>query len=69
MTTTEKYKAITRRLGITDAQVGEWFGYKNPMSWANSTRKDKVMFGVVAMFEHIGGHQIQFFKVEFEKDS
>lgn len=69
MTTAEKYKAIKRRLGITDAQVAEWFGYSSGMSFANSARKEEVTAGIVALFEHIGENQIQFFKIESEEDS
>lgn len=64
MTTHEKYKAIKSRLRITDAQVAEWFGYKNPASFANSREgKEKVIAGIVALFDHIGKIQTEFWEV------
>ena len=64
MTTAGKYKAIKRRLGITDAQVAEAFGYSSGVSFANSARKDEVVKGIVWLFEHIGENQTEFFTLE-----
>ena len=59
-----KYKFVKKRLKITDAQVSEWFGYKNPMSFANSSGKEAIQKGVVSLFECIGATQVELFEVE-----
>ena len=65
MTTQEKYKLIQKRLGINDSQVAEMFGYKNAMSFANSKGgKDKVIAGIVALFEKIAETQTDFWSFD-----
>jgi hypothetical protein len=60
-----KYKLIQKRLGINDAQVAEIFGYKNPMSFANSGKgKEKIIAGVVALFEKIAETQTDFWSFD-----
>ena len=61
MTTEQKYKAIKRRLGITDAQVAAAFGYASAVSFANSSRKPEVIAGIVWLFEAVGEQQRAFF--------
>lgn len=69
MTTAEKYKAILRQLNLQAEDIAQMFGYKNAGSLANSSAKERIQSGVVALFEHIGEHQVQFFQIESEKDS
>ena len=46
-------KEIKRELGITDAGIGEMFGYKNYPSYYNSARRKNVENGVVKLYELI----------------
>lgn len=46
-------KEIKRELGITDADIGEMFGYKNYPSYYNSARRKHVENGVVKLHELI----------------
>lgn len=65
MTTQEKYKLIKSRLGINDTQVAEMFGYKNPMSFANSGKgKEKIIAGIVAVFDKVAETQVGFWSLD-----
>lgn len=65
MTTKQKYNQIKKKLGVKDADIAEWFGYKNAMSFANSGEgKEKVMSGLVSVFEKIAEVQDGFFDLE-----
>ena len=46
-------KEIKRTLGLTDADIGEMFGYKNYPSYYNSARRKHVENGVVKLYELI----------------
>jgi len=52
-----KYKELLKKYDLTDKQIGEWFGYKNYVSWRNSTRKEKVMSGVVELILFLEGRK------------
>jgi len=70
MTTTEKYKLIQKRLETDDTQVAEMFGYKNRMSFANSGKgKEKIMAGIVALFERIAEFQGGFWDLDSNDES
>lgn len=65
MTTQQKYKSIKKRLGLKDSQVAEMFGYKNAMSFYNSGEgKDRVIAGIVALFEKIAETQTGFWSFD-----
>ena len=41
-----KYKEIKKELRIIDADIAEMFGYKNKLSYANSTAKKRIEKGL-----------------------
>lgn len=54
MTTEQKYKAIKKKLGMSDEEISQMFGYKNVTSFHNAKGgKEKVVNGVVALFDRI----------------
>ncbi len=44
-------KEIKRELGLTDAEIGEMFGYKNYPSYYNSARRKHVENGIIKLYE------------------
>lgn len=61
MTTEQKYKAIKKRLGLSDKDIARMFGYENTMSFYNSKGgRDRTVQGVVEFYEHIA----KFFIIE-----
>lgn len=40
-------------LGLTDAQIAEFFGYKNAPSFYTSSARDRIKTGVKKVYEHI----------------
>lgn len=55
MTTEQKYKAIKKRLGLSDTDVARMFGYKDANTFRNSSGKDNVVNGIVGLYEQIEG--------------
>lgn len=55
MTTKEKYKAIKKALGITDADIAKAHGYASVQSYNGSSGKPKIIKGVVWLYERIVG--------------
>ena len=52
---TRKIKAMTiqevkKELGLTDADIAEFFKYANANSYATSARKEKLDHGIIKMF-------------------
>lgn len=47
------YKEIKKKLGLTDERVGEMFGYKNIMSFKNSSGKKDIEAGLVRFYEMV----------------
>lgn len=45
------YKEIKRELNLTDADIANFFGYKNQMSFSNSARKHHIENGIVKIYE------------------
>lgn len=54
MTTEQKYKAIKKRLGLTDTDVARMFGYTSLQSYASSSGKIKIVRGIVEFYELVG---------------
>lgn len=54
MTTEEKYKAIKKKLGLTDTEIAKMFGYTSIQSYTSSSGKIKIVRGIVALYERIG---------------
>lgn len=48
----EQYKALLKRYKITDAQIGRMFGYASAPSWYASSRRMKVIAGIVSLESH-----------------
>ena len=46
-------KDVKKALKITDKDIAEWFGYKNPVSYRNSERKKHIENGVIELFKRI----------------
>jgi hypothetical protein len=44
-------KEIKKSLSITDADIAENFGYKNQMSYANSSAKKRIESGIEWMYK------------------
>lgn len=49
----KRYKEIKKQLSITDADVARMFGYKGGHNFRTSTRKDKVVSGIVELYDLI----------------
>lgn len=47
----EKYKQIKKKLNLTDEDIARMFGYKNRISFVNSTRKNHIVNGIVELYE------------------
>lgn len=47
--TIEQYKAMLHKYKITDAQIGRMFGYVSAPSWYASSRRLKVISGIVEL--------------------
>lgn len=45
----EQYKALLKRYKISDAQIGRMFGYASAPSWYASSRRMKVIMGIVEL--------------------
>lgn len=45
----EQYKALLKRHKLSDAQIGRMFGYANAPSWYASSRRLKVIAGIVEL--------------------
>lgn len=54
MKTKEKYNVIKNRLKVNDDDVAKWFGYKNGESFRKSSRYQRMIEGVVFLYEKIG---------------
>jgi isopentenyldiphosphate isomerase len=46
-------KTIKKELGIIDADIAEFFGYKNKISYSNSARKRHIENGIVEIYNRI----------------
>tara|TARA_B100000378_G_C17685987_1_gene286301 strand:- start:192 stop:371 length:180 start_codon:yes stop_codon:yes gene_type:complete len=46
------YKEIKKELGLTDADIAEFFDYKNANSFATSSAKNRIEKGLVSFYEH-----------------
>ena len=69
MTTNQKYKAIKKKLGITDREVGSLFGMGKgktspEVQLSNSSARDKYVSAFVGIFELIGERHVDFFDLE-----
>lgn len=53
----EQYKALLKRHKITDAQIGRMFGYASGPSWYASSRRMKVIAGIVELEKILSKHQ------------
>ena len=49
VSTIEQYKAMLLKYKITDAQIGRMFGYASAPSWYASSRRLKVISGIVEL--------------------
>ena len=47
----QRYKEIKKQLGITDADVARMFGYKGAHNFRTSTRKDKIVSGIIEFYD------------------
>lgn len=47
----QKYKAIKKQLGITDADVALMFGYSSVHSFRNAARRKQIIEGICQLFE------------------
>lgn len=45
----EQYKALLKRYKLSDAQIGRMFGYASAPSWYASSRRLKVIAGIVEL--------------------
>lgn len=43
-------KKVKKELGLTDADIAEFFQYANAISYRNSARKEKLDAGIIKMF-------------------
>lgn len=41
---------VKKELGLSDADISEFFKYANANSYANSTRKEKLDHGIIQMY-------------------
>ena len=41
---------VKKELGLTDADIAEFFQYSNAVSYANSARKEKLDSGIIKVF-------------------
>lgn len=46
------YKEIKKELGLTDANIAEFFGYKNANSFSTSSAKNRIKKGLVYFYGH-----------------
>ena len=46
-------KKIKRELGLTDADIGEMFGYKNAHSYYQSARRKHIEAGIIKLYNKI----------------
>lgn len=49
----KELKEIKRELGLTDADIGKIFGYKNAHSYYQSARRKHIEAGVVELYKKI----------------
>lgn len=54
MDLSKKYQILKSALQLTDDEVAKMFGYNGRVSFANSTRRDKVIAGMVSLAESFG---------------
>ena len=47
---------VKKELGLTDADIAEFFQYSNAVSYANSARKEKLDSGIIKMFLRCKDH-------------
>ncbi len=45
------YEEIKRKHNLADEKIGQMFGYKNKMSFANATRKNQIIKGVEELYK------------------
>ena len=46
------YKEIKKELGLTDADISEFFDYKNTNSFATSSAKNRIEKGLTSFYRH-----------------
>ena len=46
------YKEMKKELGLTDADIAEFFDYKNANSFATSSAKNRIEKGLASFYEH-----------------
>ena len=46
------YKEMKKELGLTDADIAEFFDYKNANSFATSSAKNRIEKGLVSFYTH-----------------
>ena len=56
MTDLKKYEQIKKRLGLSNSDLAQMFGYKNSkqLDGQNSSRVDKFKIGIVRFYEKLG---------------
>jgi hypothetical protein len=47
------YQEIKRKHNLTDAQIAEMFGYKNPQSFSHSSAKKRIEKGIEAFYDKV----------------
>lgn len=51
----EKYNVLKAKLRVKDEEVAEWFGLKNAATFRASSSRERIVKGIVALYEKATG--------------
>jgi hypothetical protein len=61
-----KFTEIKNRMGITNKEIADWFGYKDSNSLKTSSRKNHIINGIIHFYEAM--EELERWKLREEKE-